>query len=269
MDRFGPQPRLATARARLHALERLRTRDRPSLPRLPFGDATLDRATAGGLATGVLHELGGATPHAFATATMLAARLAGLAAGTSGQIVWCSSPAERTRPFPPALAGTGLDPSRLIFVEVRDTPSRLMAIEEATGVAAAAILEARLEGEALMRASRRLQLAAGRAGTLLLWLAPGPVLDPMAADTRWRLAPLPSALPPVRPLFAGPGGVGLGRPRFRLELLRGRGLATPREWIVEMTDAASPGTAGLAVVPQLAHGPAAARPALARVAAAF
>ncbi|WP_448584857.1 ImuA family protein [Thermaurantiacus sp.] len=258
MDRFAQNQQPTTARAHLRTLETLRASPRPPRPRVPLGDRRLDAATAGGLARGALHALTSAGP-GFATATLLAARLAARAAGEAGWTIWCLAPGERAQPFPPALVAAGLDPARLVFVEARDLASRLMAIEEASGVAAAAILEARLEGEALMRVSRRLQLAAERSGALLLWLSPTSP-EPMVAATRWRLHPVPSAIPQLRPLFAGPGGAGLGPLRFRLELARGRGLPAPRDWIVEMSDDRTPGTAGLAVVADLADGPAPAGP---------
>jgi len=60
---------------------------------------------------------------------------------------------------------------------------------------------------------------------------PAPVL-PSAAWSRWRIASLPS--PP--PLAHAPEVAGLGRPLWRLELLRCRG-AAPATWIVEACDA--------------------------------
>src|ERR687885_87268 len=60
------------------------------------------------------------------------------------------------------------------------------------------------------------------------WRGRGDVaFEPTAAVTRWRVTALPSA-----PL-ASPG---VGRPRWRLELLRCRG-ADPASWIVEACDA--------------------------------
>lgn len=91
-------------------------------------------------------------------------------------------------------------------------------------------------GRVSLTASRRLHLAAEQSGVLAMLIrrAQGfddPVLtEPSAAVTRWRVAMLPS--PP-----APPHAPGLGRARWRLELLRCRG-GESRSWTVEACDAA-------------------------------
>jgi protein ImuA len=85
-------------------------------------------------------------------------------------------------------------------------------------------------------ASRRLQLAAERSGItaflLRRWRDSGQAVRernlPSAAVTRWRIAALPSQ--PLR------GEPGVGRPRWRVELLRCRG-GEPACWEVEEADA--------------------------------
>jgi protein ImuA len=71
------------------------------------------------------------------------------------------------------------------------------------------------------------------------------------AVTRWRVAPLPSA----PPLPHAPEVPGLGRARWRLELLRARG-GVPVSLVVEAPDAEG----RLALVADLANGSADAAP---------
>jgi protein ImuA len=83
-------------------------------------------------------------------------------------------------------------------------------------------------------ASRRLQLAAEKSGVTALiirrwWNVTEKDLAalPTAAVTRWRISPFTSHAPPAP---------GLGRARWRVELLRCRG-GEPRSWVVEACDA--------------------------------
>jgi len=99
-----------------------------------------------------------------------------------------------------------------------------------------------------MTGSRRLQLAAEASGVVAFALrrwTNATVVNPTAAVTRWRLTALPSASLPV--------AVGVGRPRWRVELTRCRG-GEPAEWILEACDA----TGHLGVPADLADRPAAA-----------
>jgi protein ImuA len=90
-----------------------------------------------------------------------------------------------------------------------------------------------------MVASRRLQLAAERSGitafVLRRWRDGGQAAReralPNAAVTRWRVATLPS-----RPSRGEPG---VGRPRWRVELLRCRG-GEPASWEIEVPNATDP-----------------------------
>jgi protein ImuA len=181
---------------------------------LAFGVPEMDAALpGGGLAHGALHEFagGGSGTVDGAAAALFAA---GIAARTKGPIIWCL-----TRPdlFFPALAQVGLHPDRVIFVESDKEEDVLANMEEglAHGGLGAVVGElVRLP----MTASRRLQLAAERTGTLALvvrrWRRQTEANDfgqPTASTTRWRVSVLPSeelAVP------------GVGRARWLLELMR-------------------------------------------------
>ncbi|TBZ97445.1 ImuA family protein, partial [Rhizobium leguminosarum] len=140
--------------------------------------------------------------------------VAGIAARTQGKVVWCL-----TRPdlFFPALAQAGLHQNRVVFVESDKEEDVLANMEEGLsyGGLGAVIGEiVRLP----MAASRRLQLAAEKTGTMALvvrrWRRQTEASDfgqPTAATTRWRVSVIPSEELPVP---------GVGRARWFLELMR-------------------------------------------------
>jgi protein ImuA len=181
---------------------------------LPFGEAEIDDVLpGGGLAYGALHEFagGGSGTVDGAAAALFAA---GVAARTKGPVVWCM-----TRPdlFLPALAQVGLHPNRVIFVEAGKEEDVLASMEEALSFGGLGAVVGELV-RLPMVASRRLQLAAERTGTMGIvvrrWRRQTEANDfgqPTAATTRWRVSVLPSEELPVP---------GVGRPRWFLELMR-------------------------------------------------
>jgi protein ImuA len=244
-----PTSALDALRRRLHALDG-GARWRRAV--LPFGVAAIDeRLPDGGLALGALHEVSGGGNAAVdgAAAALFAA---GIAARTRGRVLWCV-----TRPdlFAPALAQAGLPSDRVIYVEAEDEKTLLACFEEGlrahggnhsrnslgvSGLGAVVAEVTRLS----MTASRRLQLAAEGSGAVGIAIrrlpafhrtyASQPSCQPLgaavqstAAVTRWRVSALPSA-----PLPAP----GVGRPRWRLELVRCRG-GESAEFDVEACDA--------------------------------
>ncbi|MGH7057924.1 MAG: ImuA family protein, partial [Acetobacteraceae bacterium] len=171
-------------------LERLRAQIRPldqPVRRGPgvlaFGAAPIDaHLPESGLALGALHEIRGGS--ADAPATLFAA---GLLARLEGPVLWCSAVADL---FPPALAGVGLSPDRVIHAAVGDEKTVLLVMEE--GLAQPGL--AGVVGEIFrlpMIASRRLALAAEKSGVLALALRRGEEkkIAPIAARTRWRVSP--------------------------------------------------------------------------------
>lgn len=233
---------LSDLRARVARIER---GHRPGVPdAVPLGLPPIDAALPeGGLTRGALHEAMGAGPdteHA-AAATLF---LAGLLARLTGPVLWVLRQADL---FAPGLAGAGLSPDRIIFVEAgKDV---LPAMEEGLRHGGLAAVVGEVAGRLTLAASRRLQLAAEQTGVLALLLRRSqgfddPLLrEPSAAVTRWRVAALPS-----QPVSVP----GLGRARWRLDLLRCRG-GEPGSWIVEACDEKG----HLRMVPDAADGPAA------------
>lgn len=200
---------------------------------LPFGiDAVDERLSGHGLAIAALHELTGASCalNYDAAATLFTAGLAARLAEQAGTVLWALA---RRDLFAPALAQAGLPPSRILYAECGRDEEVLAVIEEGLrhGGLAAVVGEI---GRATMTATRRLQLAAETSGTTALllkrWRKNGddPLASPSAAVTRWRVGCAPSRELPVS---------GIGRPRWRVELVRQRG-GPPHEWIMEGTDEA-------------------------------
>lgn len=184
-----------------------------------FGLADIDRALPrGGLERGALHE-------GLAGEGVAAGWAAALAARAGGLILWCRVK-RNAELYAPGLAAFGLPPERLILARARSEQETLWAMEEGlrSGRFSAVVGEARRLD---LAASRRLQLAAEAGGGLALLLRPPEAAGVSAAKTRWRIAPVASAAPEWR---------GVGRPRWRLDLLRVRGGA-PRGWIVDWDDA--------------------------------
>lgn len=181
---------------------------------LAFGVPEIDAVLpGGGLAHGAIHEFagGGAGTVDGAAAALC---VAGIAARTRGQVLWCL-----TRPdlFFPALMQAGLHPDRVIFAEADREQDVLESMEEGLsygGLGAVVGEIVRLP----MTASRRLQLAAEKTGTMGLvvrrWrrqLEASDFGQPTASTTRWRVSVLSSEELPVP---------GVGRPRWLLELMR-------------------------------------------------
>jgi len=223
---------VASLRAQVAALERGSGAGMASSC-LPFGLPALDAHLPGqGLALGAVHELfagGPAVEHGAAPALFAASVLA----RRSGPVLWIAA---RGDLYPPALARAGLDPARLVLVHARH--GALRAMEEGLRHPGLAGVVCEHEGRLSLVASRRLQLATEATDVLGFVLRRSPRFDdpalraPSAAATRWRITGLPS--PP--PLPHAPDVPGLGRPLWRLELLRCRG-AEAASFVVEAPDA--------------------------------
>ena len=228
--------KLADLRARVAGLE---GSGRQGGRGLPFGDARIDGAfPQGGLPLGQWHEFTGegmegetcAAPAALAS--LMAAPLMASAEG-GGEAVWIL---RRGDLFGPGLAGLGFPVGRLIQVCARNGAEVLAVAEDALTTAGVAVVLAEVEGLDLV-AGRRLQLACEKHGAtgFMIHRRPhgrsagaGQKTGGSAAATRWRIAQAASE--------AGPGGLGLGPPRWRAHLERCRGGRTGA-WLLEARNA--------------------------------
>jgi len=217
------------------------TKELGTSTRMRTGVADIDAALPwGGLPPG-LHEI--AAAHGDAAKTGFAVSLIGR---RPGPILWCRSrrtALEGGDPYGPGIGGLGLSPDRLILVEAAKLAELLWAMEEGarTKGLAAVVADGVMPD---LTASRRLQLAAEAGGGLVFLLATGRQSAASTALTRWFVASAPS-----RPEADGPG-----RPCWTIELWRCRGGGRPKDWMVELDDAAL----SLSVVSEMANRPLAA-----------
>lgn len=218
----GKKNQLAVLRSQLAALE-----CGEKIPAvLSVGVPAIDSGLPwGGLPLGALHEVAGAAAESEDGA-VAAAFLAGILARLSPErpVLWCMG---RSDLHVPGLAFYGLLPERLILVRAPGDREILWAMEE--GLRSPAL--AAVVGETTFLpapASRRLQLAAELSGNTGFALCRGSTTaTTSSAVTRWRVSALPGSLAPGEP--------GIGRPRWRIELLRCRG-GMPAIWEVEGRD---------------------------------
>lgn len=200
----------------------------PVWPAIELGAEAGPQGTVlpGGLASGALHELQPASPADIGAATGFALGLAArLLACRPGPLLW-GVPAARGwregRLYPVGLAAFGIDPDRLIQVEVKKTADLLWSLEEALDHPSLAVVVGLLpEGDRLydFTASRRLAMRAARHGATALLLGAAPVFDmATAASTRWSIAAAASRPVP----HAGQAVPGLGPPRWQARLVKSR-----------------------------------------------
>ena len=217
---------IANLRSRIASIERVAVGARQTIP---FGVPAMDAHLRGGLARGGLHEIAGSGlggVHGAAAALFVA----GVLARMEGPVLWCL----RSRDlFPPALAGVGLHPDRVVYAAAASEKGVLACFEEG-------LRHARLAGVVgevsrfSMTASRRLQLAAEASGVTAFVIRRWRTTEgarafsqSTAAATRWRITAVPSSPLPVP---------GIGHPRWRVELVRCRG-GDPATWEVEACNA--------------------------------
>lgn len=129
--------------------------------------------------------------------------------------------------FPPALQAFGVEPDRIIFVDLKQEKDVLWAMEEGLKCdgLSAVIAEVR---DISLTASRRLQLAVEKSKVTGFILRNDPrKLSTTACVARWKITPLASALEPGMP--------GVGFPRWNVELLKVRN-GNPGSWKIEWAE---------------------------------
>lgn len=221
MNKRSLRPGLVALRAELSALGRSGDRS----PSRTTGTETLPAR----LPRRALHDLYAETP---ADAVAVHGFGLGLAidAAEGRSVVWGlheTTGQETGRPYAPGLAEMGMRPQDLMLVRARDLQTLLAVGEEAlrSPAVGAVLLSAWGESKAMnLTASRRLALAAETGGGAIFLARAGAEPAPSAAETRWSVRAVAST-----PLE----GDAPGRPAFSATLLRHRGGAAPRTWIME------------------------------------
>jgi protein ImuA len=126
--------------------------------------------------------------------------------------------------FPPALKSFGIDPDKVIFIELQKEKNILWAMEEALKCDGLAAVVCEMQ-EIGFTVSRRFQLAVEQSGVTGFILRRDPrYLSTTACVTRWKISPLPSSVENDMP--------GVGFPRWNVELLKVRN-GKPGSWQIE------------------------------------
>ncbi|WP_448701379.1 ImuA family protein [Mucilaginibacter sp. AW1-3] len=160
---------------------------------------------------GAIHEfLNAGQEHAAASGGFIAGLLTTLMQN-GGACLWIS--ASRTL-FPPALKTFGVEPDRIIFIDLKRERDVLWAMEEALKCEGLAAVIGELR-EITFAQSRRLQLAVEKSKvTGFVLRTDMRKLTSTTCVARWKISPLPSELEHGMP--------GVGFPRWNVELLKVR-----------------------------------------------
>jgi protein ImuA len=170
---------------------------------------------------GCMHEFLLAKPEdAAATSGFVAGLLTSLM-GNNGSLIWISA---FRKLFPPALKSFGIEPDRLIFIDLQKEKDVLWAMDEALkcGSLTAVIGEMK---EISFTSSRRLQLAAEQSqvtGFILRHNSRNP--NPTACVSRWKITSLKSE--PIDDL------PGVGYSKWNVQLLRVKN-GKPGAWEIQ------------------------------------
>ncbi|HVU97903.1 MAG TPA: hypothetical protein VHE34_21915 [Puia sp.] len=170
---------------------------------------------------GAVHELISASPEDWAaTGGFVAALLAPLMRD-GGVGIWIGT---RRTVFPPALKRFGVDPDKIVFVDLAREKDAIWAMEEALKCEGLAAVVGEIR-DLDFTASRKLQLAVEKSRVTGFLVRHQPRnLGTVAAVARWRVGLLASEPEGEMP--------GVGFPRWKVELLKVRN-GRPGEWIAE------------------------------------
>jgi protein ImuA len=193
----------------------------------PFGLGEMEEAFPNGIfPMGAVHELVSTGQESAAATTGFIAALLGKVMQQRGSCLWIST--HRTV-FPSALKFFGVEPDRVIFVDLKKENDLLWAIEESLKCNALAAVVGEIK-EITLTESRRLQLAVEQSQVTGFLHRYNPrQANNLACVSRWEITPVPSQLEPGMP--------GVGYPRWRVQLVRVRN-GEPGEWELEWSDGA-------------------------------
>ena len=174
-----------------------------------FGLGPVNAAFPGGVfPVGAVHELISPAASCAAAANGFLAGLLGVLMKKDGICLWVSS---GRMLFPPALKFFGIEPHRVIFIDVRREKDGLWIMEQGLKCKALAAVVAEISNISFAE-SRRLKLAVetSRVTGFLHRLHPR-AENTLACVSRWKIRPLPSHT----------GGLpGVGFPRLEVELVK-------------------------------------------------
>jgi protein ImuA len=171
--------------------------------------------------TGAVHEFISRTPEDKAATTGFMSGVIGKLMGSTGTCLWIST---RRTTFPPALKLFGIEPDRVIFIDLNQPKDAIWAVEEALKCRALAAVVGELN-EVSFTESRRLQLAVEKSRvTGFLHRQKSGSINTLACVSRWEITPVASQLDEDMP--------GVGWPRWHVHLQKIRN-GQPGEWLLE------------------------------------
>lgn len=170
---------------------------------------------------GVLHEFVSAGPEYTAASSGFIAGILNTLMRQGGACLWIGvSPVI----FPPGLKAFGVDPDRVIFIDLKREKDVLWVTEEALKCKGLVAVISELREISFSR-SQRLQLVVEKSGVTAFILRSDPRrISATACTARWQITPLSSE--PEK------GMPGVGLPRWNVELLKVRN-GNPGVWEVE------------------------------------
>ncbi|MCK3684876.1 hypothetical protein [Maribellus sp. YY47] len=178
--------------------------------RLDFGLGAMNAAFPGGIfPVGAIHEFSSPDETCAAAANGFLSVLLGTLMKKGGICLWVSF---NRKLFPPALKFLGIEPHRVIFIDVRRPKEVLWVMEQALKNKALSAVVAELR-DVNFAESRRLQLAVEDSKvTGFLHRRQPRMENALACVARWKITPLPSS--------ANDGLPGVGFPRWQVELVK-------------------------------------------------
>lgn len=187
-----------------------------------FGLGTLEAAFPNGVfPTGAIHEFISSSPEDTAASGGFIVGLVQKLLTGGGACLWISY---TRRIYPPALKLFGVDPDRVIFIDVPLQKDVLWVTEEALKCEGVATVICETKDLSFTE-SQRLQLAVEKSHVTGFVLRKDVrKFNTTACVTRWRVRPVRSQLRPGMP--------GVGHPRWQVELLKVRN-GKPGNWTVE------------------------------------
>jgi protein ImuA len=160
---------------------------------------------------GVVHELISGERRGAASTNGFIAALLGRLMRKNDYCLWISN--QRTL-FPPGLKSFGVEPDRIIFIDIKREKEVLWAVEQSLKCGGLAAVVAELK-EISFAQSQRLQLAVEKSRVTGFLHRYQPMSEhALACATRWKIKPLPSVPEDGLP--------GLGFPRWQVELIKAR-----------------------------------------------
>jgi protein ImuA len=190
--------------------------------RIDFGLGIMERAFPNDtFPTGAVHEFISTNPETAAATTGFMAGLLGKLMGEYGICVWIGI---KPMVFPGALKIFGVEPHRVIFMDLKNEKDAIWAMEEALKCESLAAVVGEIR-EMSFTASRRLQLAVEHSRvTGFLHRSNPRTVNTLACLSRWEITPMPSQLEAGMP--------GVGHPCWHVALQKIRN-GEPGNWDIE------------------------------------